>query len=488
VSSKTRRKPTDIPKTETPPAAPEARSRLAYALASVLLLIPCNWQPRIEAGDLSSHVYNAWLAQLIGKGQAPGLAIARQTTNILFDLVLGGLMRLAGPGAAERIAVSLCVLTFAWGAFAFVSVVAGRRAWHMLPAIAMLAYGWVYHMGFFNFYWSLGMCFGALALLWNPTPRRMAAAVALLALAYLTHALPVAWTLGVLLYRWLARRATPRQQLYQMGAAALAIFAVRMVLGSLMFTRWVPAQIILAAGVDQISVFDGKYAFPLVGLLMIWVLLLLGCPVRRVLTGIPFQVCVLTAFAIFTLPLGVLLPGYKHLLSFIPHRMSLALAICLCAVLAGGRVRRFQHYLAAAVALVFFGFLFRDEMVLNDVERQMAEVVERLPAGQRVINGVASPDLRIDPLTHMIDRVCVGRCYSYANYEPSTAQFRVRATAENPIVVSVYEDSFAMQSGSYVVKLGDVPLYEVMYSPSTQLFLRSLAPGTACGVTYWDPL
>jgi len=125
---------------------------------------------------------------------------------------------------------------------------------------------------------------------------------------------------------------------------------------------------------------------------------------------------------------------------------------------------------------------------LNDVERQMAEVVERLPAGQRVINGVASPDLRIDPLTHMIDRVCVGRCYSYANYEPSTAQFRVRATAENPIVVSVYEDSFAMQSGSYVVKLGDVPLYEVMYSPSTQLFLRSLAPGTACGVTYWDPL
>jgi len=38
---------------------------------SALMVVPCWWHRRIEAGDLASHVYNAWLAQLIEKGQAP---------------------------------------------------------------------------------------------------------------------------------------------------------------------------------------------------------------------------------------------------------------------------------------------------------------------------------------------------------------------------------------------------------------------------------
>ena len=52
----------------------------------------------------------------------------------------------------------------------------------------------------------------------------------------------------------------------------------------------------------------------------------------------------------------------------------------------------------------------------------------------------------------MIDRVCLGRCFSYANYEPSTAQFRIRTVAENPYVTARYEDSWRMQNGSYVVQ------------------------------------
>jgi hypothetical protein len=37
------------------------------------------------AGDLSSHLYNAWLAELIGQGRAPGLVIVEQHTNVLFE-------------------------------------------------------------------------------------------------------------------------------------------------------------------------------------------------------------------------------------------------------------------------------------------------------------------------------------------------------------------------------------------------------------------
>ena len=96
----------------------------AVALAmSAAVLIPCVWHRRIEAGDLGSHVYNAWLAQLTEKGQAPGLYIARQWDNILFDVLLLGLAKAAGFAAAQRIAVSLCVLVFFWGVFALVSAV-----------------------------------------------------------------------------------------------------------------------------------------------------------------------------------------------------------------------------------------------------------------------------------------------------------------------------------------------------------------------------
>src|SRR5215475_6448235 len=88
-----------------------------YLLVSAALLAPCYWQPRLQAGDLSSHIYNAWLAQLITSGRADGLTLAPQTTNILFDLMLGGLFRLWGPDGAQRIAVSIAVLVFVWGAF-----------------------------------------------------------------------------------------------------------------------------------------------------------------------------------------------------------------------------------------------------------------------------------------------------------------------------------------------------------------------------------
>src|SRR5580693_3735768 len=65
------------------------QSPLGYILASILVLLPCFWQARIQAGDLSSHIYNSWLAQLIERGQAPGLALVRQSNNVLFDLMLG---------------------------------------------------------------------------------------------------------------------------------------------------------------------------------------------------------------------------------------------------------------------------------------------------------------------------------------------------------------------------------------------------------------
>src|SRR6516165_5514236 len=134
---------------------------------SMALLVPCFWHRHIEAGDLGSHVYNAWLAQLIGEGQAPGLFLVRQYDNVLFDLLLVHLAKLFGFALAEKVAVSICVLIFFWGLFVFAGAASGRWPWLLAPAFAMLSYGYIFHMGFMNYYVSLGLASFGLALLWE---------------------------------------------------------------------------------------------------------------------------------------------------------------------------------------------------------------------------------------------------------------------------------------------------------------------------------
>jgi hypothetical protein len=485
---------TQPPKTTVPAAAKPAdgwfaalsRTRWVYLCVSILLLVPVYWQPRIQAGDLSSHIYNSWLARFIESGRAEGLVLVRQTTNVLFDLMLSGLFSLFGPEAAQRIAVSLSVLIFIWGAFAFVSAAAGRRPWHLMPSIAMLAYGWVFHMGFFNFYLSMGLCLWALALVWDFSARRLAAAIPILALAYVAHGLAVAWAIILMIYLVLARRFAPRVRLYMTGGSFALIAVLRVVMSWTMLTRWSFRQITLTSGADQVWVFDTKYYAILVCLLMVWSLLFLGLirrsGVRDVASSIPFQLCVLSAAGVFLLPTTVLIPGFSHTLTFIAERMSLGVGICVCALLGGSLPRTFEKYALIAVALVFFSFLFRDERALNSFEDRMQDTVAQIPAGQRVISALTDPDLRVNALTHMIDRACIGRCFSYANYEPSTAQFRVRAVASNPYVAATYQQSWELQVGTYVVREADLPLYEIDLDERLgQLTIKSLRSGAPCG-------
>src|SRR5579862_5185980 len=69
---------------------------------SLVVVLPCFWQERIQAGDLASHTYNAWLVQLIGQHQAPGLYLARQWNNVLVDLLLAKIGPVIGFILAEK--------------------------------------------------------------------------------------------------------------------------------------------------------------------------------------------------------------------------------------------------------------------------------------------------------------------------------------------------------------------------------------------------
>jgi hypothetical protein len=370
-----------------------SRSRAIYGLVSLLLLAPCHWQPRLHAGDLSSHIDNSWLARLIESGRAQGLEAVRQTTNFLFDLILGGLFKVVGAEAAQRIAVSLAVLTFAWGAFAFISTVSGRRAWHLMPVIGMLAYGWVFQMGFFDFYLSLGLCFWALALGWESKPWRLAAAGPILALAYLAHALPVVWAAGLLAYLWLAGRTAARTRAWMMAVSLLAMVLLRAWTGGTRIAEWSLQRIFMTSAADPSWTFDAKYYVLLVGLLLVWGALFLDLMHQwgtlRLASSIPFQVCVVGAAGVFLLPATVLIPGFQHALVLIAERMALGVSVCVCALVGAARPRILERYALVVVALIFFGFLYRDERAMNALEdRMQGAVAQSVPGHGVVIRGV----------------------------------------------------------------------------------------------------
>jgi hypothetical protein len=99
-----------------------------------------------------------------------------------------------------------------------------------------------------------------------------------------------------------------------------------------------------------------------------------------------------------------------------------------------------------------------------------------------VISALCDQHKDVNLLGHMLDRVCIRHCFSYANYEPSSAAFRVRVTGENPIVVAEDRDSNALQEGRYVVKPADLPLYQI-YLRGRYLDTRLLAAGEVTGAT-----
>ena len=171
------------------------KNTFAVIVVSALVVVPCFWHSRIQAGDLGSHVYNAWLAQLVEHHEISGLTIASQWNNILFDVLLLHVANLAGFAAAEKIVVSFAVLVFFWGTFSFLSEASGTPAWKLTPFLFVLAYGYVFHMGFMNYYLSIGSAFFALALAWRGGAGNWLGAAVLSAISLLAH--PIGFVLLV---------------------------------------------------------------------------------------------------------------------------------------------------------------------------------------------------------------------------------------------------------------------------------------------------
>jgi hypothetical protein len=441
----------------------EFQKWVAIPLFSIALLIPCFWQSRIQAADLSSHIYNAWLASLIQHGVAPGLWISPQSNNVLFDIMLEWLLVRVGPGFAQRLAVSVSVLVFGWGAIFFIFRIAGRNWWFAAPCVAMLAYGFIFHMGFFNFYLSLGLCLWYLGIFWGSKWWIRALAAPLLMVAWIAHPFPVVWALGTAAYIAIANRIKPRRRFLLMACGVVALMVARYVLTHRYPYYWSIDQLTLITGANQIALFGLKYVPLFACLLLIWALLLRDVIKRRgaahLFASIPFQLWLLNAAAVGLIPDRVLLPEFGRPLGYVAERLSMSAALMMCAVLAAAPMTRATRVALAFVAILFFALLYTDDHELNKLEDGIDVAVKQLPRGQRVVGFLGDQSLRALVFYHDLDRACIGECFSYANYEPSSKQFRIHAQAGNGIVLDKYADVDAVAAGSYVVHPRDLPLY-----------------------------
>ncbi len=156
-------------------------------------------------------------------------------------------------------------------------------------------------------------------------------------------------------------------------------------------------------------------------------------------------------------------------------------AILGLAVLNSGRSRNWFFAGFAACAAVFFLFLFQDTRTLNRLEDNADRVVATLPFGSHVVPVLNAPaDWRAEFVYHVGERACIGRCFSYPNYEPASQEFRIRVHPGSPIVTSSSGDAEAMASGDYVVKNSDPPLtaiYQCDDSDFIKLCAAPLQPG-----------
>jgi len=458
---------------------------LVFAL-SVVMLIPCVWQDHIQAGDLSSHLYNAWLAGQIDLGAVKGLTIVPQSTNILTDWVLERLIYRNGPVVAERLVSAAAVLIFFWGAFYAVEITTGRRPWLFSPLLAMFAYGLVFHFGFLNFYLSVGLCLWILGLCWNFSPKKALAAVPLAILSFMAHALPVVWVASVLAYLYIVRRIpSPWRIAAPLGGVAV-LAAIRSFIISHYPYRWSSEQALSLSGiggmigVEQFRLYDSKYLIVSITILIVLLVLFLErLDQGDMLTDPIVHIWSLHVVALALMPSAFQLPQYKQMLAYIPQRISLLAGIVFIMMVGRARYGRGITRFTAVIATLFFTCLYLDGLAFNRVENEVASLAAKLPPGQRVVAALFDSGAYINPMGHVADRACIAHCFSYGNYEPASQQFRIRVSGPNQVIASNMKVIQEIEDGEHTVTPTEEPLYSVcpFEQDPDHFYLRSIHAG-----------
>lgn len=453
---------------------------------SALVLLPCFWHRHIAAGDLASHMYNAWLAQLIERGQVTGLWLDSRWNNVLFDLLMSGLGKSFSLQVTEKLAVSGCVLIFFWGTCALVAAVGKRAPWFLAPLFAMIAYGYTFQMGFFNYYLSLGLSFFGIALFWQGKKWERFIPLALAPLIVLAHPLGLAWMAGAIAYIAFAEAIPARYQPVLLLLAASALVLIHFEFWRHYEIMAQPQRFYFFNGSDQLSLVGPRYDILRIALIC-FTIAALGIDIygrirKREDWGpyaIPTQLYIVLILAAWLLPDAIRFrPGNSAILALLTERLTSVSAVVFCCVLGIMRPRWWHLLGFAAIAAVFFTFVYQDTKIANNMELQAEQLERTVPRNSRILATIKPLEGSRILIQHIADRACIGYCFSYGNYEPSS-EFRVRAMPGNPYVMSDYDLVVDMEDGTYEVQPEDLPAYQLYQcsDDGTKLCIRPLAAG-----------
>jgi hypothetical protein len=445
---------------QTPPAT---LSKKTGAIVSVLVVLPLLCLPRLLAGDFPSHVYNAWLANQIHRGELPGLAISWQTSNIAADVLLAALLRISNVYIAEHLVGALTVLVLFWGSYRFIRALSGRDPLWLAPLIAVLTYGFVFQMGLLNFCLSLGFCFFLFAQ-GLKEPKDWVAMVCLAALAWVSHPLPLLWLAGSLAFYGIAAWCNALYRALVLALAVLFLGVINHLMVTHLLAGWQPHGWMEISGAAQLEIFGkGYHRLALFYVALTAVLLGVVLFTRRE-QRMQLVLCffLLQAAAVFLLPYQALVPGSPASFDLITARFSLISGVALLALLNFARSTSPARMAIGALTAAYFVLLIADTRSLDALSTNLDATVRTLPAGARVLMGnVKPPHDGAVPVHFMLERSCIGHCYAYANFEPSTGHFRVRAIAPNPYVIPDNSMVAELNSGKHVLREFEEPLYLV---------------------------
>jgi putative effector of murein hydrolase LrgA (UPF0299 family) len=258
---------------------------------------------------------------------------------------------------------------------------------------------------------------------------------------------------------------------------------------------WRSSGLLQLLGQDQLNVFGHRY-FVLSWIVLTWVVITVtGAIYDLIFRGkspspvfrLAIELYFLALIATFCLPENFRVALYAGWIGLLVSRLTLVTAVFGLLVLASLRVPRWSVRGNVLCALVFFIFLYQDTGRLDRMEANARALVKELPAGARVVAVANAPsDWRIQFIYHSIERACIGHCFSFANYEPSSLQFRVRALPGNYFVTTSVDQSDDMSSGDYVVREKDLPLTSIYQCNDTD-FTKLCALPLKAGQKTEDP-
>ena len=343
------------------------------------------------------------------------------------------LLRLAGPLWAERVTVASAVLLY-WGAFYLIHRATGSRPWFLTP------YSRDAHVraGFSSRIPELLRIHGIQPLHTRAAVAadavRFLLALPLAALALLAHALPFAWAIFSMAFLYLARKIKANWRWLLLPGGIALLVAVRTILVTL-FPHQHPSTTLNVygiaglTGVEQVWLYGAQYLIVCLGLLIVFAVLVLERTRGR--SG-AFRS---RGAALDPASRRVRAASFRDPVPAIPARAGLHSAAHLVPVSrlrvhSGGQPEPRPMDPTSWSLWPRYSLRF----CISTTEHSTTSEMKSLRSWKHFRRASASwlysrTRYWIESSAHVIDRACIGHCFSYANYEPATAQFRVRVRA-----------------------------------------------------------